>query len=272
MIPIGVCLEAVFTDLPVEERLKKIAAAGYQNVEFWHPEGTWNGSDIDFGMPKDPASLKQACEEHGIAINDFAFHAWEGSIGGCPVRSEDHGRFFEQIAKMCDFAKAVGCSKGIILSGIVDDSLSRDQMKENMVAAFSKAADIAAESGITLLIEALNTHVDHGGYYLDTTAEAAEVARAVGKPNIKILFDVYHMQIMHGNLIATIEQNIDVIGHFHAAGVPGRAELFDTEVNYPAIMKKIGELEYDGCFGLEYFPQMADHTESLKKIKQYLKS
>ena len=272
MVPISVCLETVFTDLPVEDRLAKIADAGFANVEFWHPEGTWNGSDVDFNMAKDPASLKQACEKTGIKINDFAFHAWEGSIGCCPVKAGDHEKYFKQIRKMCDFAKAAGCDKGIILSGTVDDSLSRDQMKENMIEAFSKAADIAAESGITLLIEALNTLVDHGGYYLDTTDEAVEVARKVNKPNVKILFDVYHMQIMHGNLIATIEKYIDVIGHFHSAGVPGRAELFDTEVNYPAIMKKLDELKYDGCFGLEYFPKIADHTESLKRIKQYLQS
>jgi hydroxypyruvate isomerase len=77
------------------------------------------------------------------------------------------------------------------------------------------------------------------------------------------------MQIMQGNIIDFIEKNIDIIGHFHSAGVPGRAELFDTEVNYPAIIKKIDELGYKGCFGLEYFPKL-EHTESLKKTLKYL--
>jgi hydroxypyruvate isomerase len=76
---------------------------------------------------------------------------------------------------------------------------------------------------------------------------------------------------MQGNILAFIEKNIDIIGHFHSAGVPGRAELFDTEINYPAIIKKIDGLCYDGCFGLEYFPKL-EHSESLKKTLAYLKS
>ncbi len=75
---------------------------------------------------------------------------------------------------------------------------------------------------------------------------------------------------MEGNVIATIERNIDIIGHFHAAGVPGRAELFDTELNYPAIVKRIDALGYQGCFGLEYFPRMKDHRASLRQIRDYL--
>ena len=269
MIPLSVCLETVFTDLPVEERIARIAEAGFNVVEFWHPEGTWDGKDIQF-TPKDAASMKKACEDNGVTISDFALHAWDGSIGGCPVRAKDHEMYLEQIRRMIAFAKAIGCNKGITLSGVVDPALSRKQMRENLEIALGKATEIAEKEDFTLLLEPLNTLVDHAGYYLDSTKEAAEIVRDINSSNLKLLYDVYHMQIMEGKIIDTIEKNIDIIGHFHSAGVPGRAEHFDTEVNYPVIIRKLEELGYKGNFGLEYFPKMADHSESLKRIREYL--
>ena len=82
MVTVGVCLETVFPDLPVEQRIGKIAAAGYQGIEFWHPEGTWDGRDVNTEMAKDADELRQACQEHGVTLSDFAMHAWDGSIGG----------------------------------------------------------------------------------------------------------------------------------------------------------------------------------------------
>ena len=269
MIPLSVCLETVFTDLPVEERIARIAEVGFNVVEFWHPEGTWDGKEIRFEA-KDAASMKKACEENDISISDFALHAWDGSIGGCPVRAEDHEMYLEQIRRMIAFAKAVGCNKGITLSGVVDASLSREQMRRNFETALAQAIEIAETEDFTLLLEPLNTLVDHAGYYLDSTKEAAEIIRDIKSNNLKLLYDVYHMQIMEGRIIDTIEKNIDIIGHFHSAGVPGRAEHFDTEVNYPVILNKLEALGYKGNFGLEYFPKMADHGESLKKIREYL--
>jgi hydroxypyruvate isomerase len=270
MVKLCVCLEPLFTDLPVAERMGAIAQAGYRHVEFWHPEGTFDGKTVRFDLPKIPAELNDACKKHGVAINDFAMHAWDGSIGGSPVRSEDRAKYLEQISKMIAFGKSIGCPRGITLSGVVDPSLTRKQMRDNFEAALGEAVKMAVQADFTLIVEPLNTLVDHGGYYLDTSREAAEIIRGIGSPNLKMLFDVYHMQIMEGNVIANIEKNIDIIGHFHSAGVPGRAELFDCELNYPAIVKRIDALGYQGCFGLEYFPRLADHRKSLEKIAEYL--
>jgi hydroxypyruvate isomerase len=263
-------LETVFTDLPVRERIARIAAAGFRDVEFWHPEGTFDGKQVRFDWAKDPGELREACGQHDVAINDFALHAWDGSIGGSPVKAADRQQYLGQIRKMIDFARAIDCTKGITLSGTVDPALSRTEMRQNLESALGEAVAIAAAAGFTLLLEPLNTLVDHAGYYLDSTAEAAEIIRAIHSPHLKLLYDVYHMQIMEGKVIATIERNIDIIGHFHSAGVPGRAELFDTELNYPAIVKRIDALGYQGCFGLEYFPRMAEHAASLEAILAFL--
>lgn len=269
MAKISVCAECFFTDLPFEQRVKKIADIGYKHIEFWHPEGTFNGSDIDFSQAKDASVLNEIAKEAGVAYNDFAFGAWDGSIGGNATNSADHEKWFHQGQKMLDFANAIGCPKGIVLSGMTQNDSTVVQMNRNLRTAFGKAARMAEKAGVTLVIEPLNSLVDHGGYYLDKTEEAVNIIREINSPNLKLLFDVYHMQIMQGNILDFIEKNIDIIGHFHSAGVPGRAELFDTEINYPVIIKKIDELGYDGCFGLEYFPKL-DVTVSLKKTLDYL--
>jgi hydroxypyruvate isomerase len=269
MAKLSVCAECFFTDLPFETRIEKIAAIGYKYIEFWHPEGTFNGKGVDFSQAKDAKSLRKTAKENGITINDFAFGAWDGSIGGNATNDKDHARYFEQIQKMLDLANSIGCKKGIILSGMTQKNLSKEKMLDNLTKAYTKAVKMAEKAKITLVLEPLNSLVDHAGYFFDGTQEAVKIIRKINSPNLKLLYDVYHMQIMQGNIIDFISKNIDIIGHFHSAGVPGRAELFDTEVNYPAIIKKIDKLGYKGCFGLEYFPKL-EHAQSLKKVLKYL--
>lgn len=111
------------------------------------------------------------------------------------------------------------------------------------------------ESGITLVVEPLNVRVDHAGYYLYSSDEAAGIMREVGSPYVKMLFDIYHQQITEGDLIRRIREYIPYIGHFHAAGNPGRHELYDGEIDYRKVFAAIGETGYDGYIGLEYFPE-----------------
>ncbi|MEN6450270.1 MAG: TIM barrel protein, partial [Thermoguttaceae bacterium] len=246
MATISVCLETVFTDLKAEERIARIAEAGYRSVEFWHPEGTFDGKTIRMDWPKDPVSLRRACEQHGVTLNDFAMHAWDGSIGGCPVQAQDRSRYLEQIRKTIDFAQQAGCRKGITLSGVVAPGLSRAEMRKTFEDALADAVRLAEKADFTLLLEPLNTLVDHPGYYLDSSAEGFEIVRKFNTKHLRLLYDVYHMQIMEGNILATIEKNLPWIGHFHSAGVPGRGEVFGTELNYPAIVEQIDLLGYRG--------------------------
>jgi len=186
------------------------------------------------------------------------------------VNTADHGKYLESVEAAIGLAKSINCHMGITCAGNVQLGITRTQMHAALEKAYGEAAAIAAKHDFTLVVEPLNTHVDHAGYYLDSSDEGAEIVRAINSPNLKLLFDVYHMQIMEGNLIAHIEKHIDIIGHFHSAGVPGRHEVFGSEINYPAIIKRIKELGYTGCFGLEYMPAMADHEESLKQTLAYL--
>lgn len=264
MAKFDVCLECFFTDLPYEDRIKKIADLGFDCVEFWHPEGTWNGLTIDEKIPKNPEVMRQVCDETGVSVAGFVLNAWDGLYGGCPVNSDDHSKFIEQVYKMIDFAEKINCGSAVIMSGTLIDGLTRTQMRQNMDKAFGRALEIAQKKDFTLLIEPLNTPVDHGGFYLDSTAEAVEIVHHFNSPNMKLVYDIYHMQIMDGNVVDTIKDNIDIIGQMHVAGVPGRNEPDQCELNYPYIFKKADEFGYSGRFGLEYFPTI-DSAKSLKR-------
>ncbi|HPP51830.1 MAG TPA: TIM barrel protein [Thermoguttaceae bacterium] len=270
MITIGVCLETVFTDRPAPERIARIRQAGFSGVEFWHPEGTWDGSTIRRDWAKDPQQLREAAEQQGVVLTDFALHAWDGSIGGSPVNPADHPKYIDQVRRMLAFAQAAGIRKGITLSGTAAPGLSRTQMREHLEKALLQAVELARQADFLLLLEPLNTLVDHPGYYLDSSREAVQIIRSIGSPHLKMLYDIYHMQIMEGNVLATIEQHLDCIGHFHAAGVPGRGELFTGELHYPNILRRLESLGYEGSFGLEYFPTLPDPQESLRQTYRYV--
>ncbi|MFZ2014706.1 MAG: TIM barrel protein, partial [Nocardioides sp.] len=139
-----------------------------------------------------------------------------------------------------------------------------------LVENLKRAAEVVEPLGISLCLEALNTLVDHAGYFLNSARLGFEVVREVGSPQVKLLYDVYHMQIMEGNLIATINEHVGAIGHFHSAGVPGRHELFTGELDYRNIIKAVDAAGYQGYFGLEYWPTY-DQRQSLADTLKYLK-
>jgi len=272
MIPIVVCLESIFPGLPAEDRIRKIAQAGYPFAEFWFHDATFDGVGCSLKLPKNAVSLAAACKKHGVTINNMVVNAPDGSFGGAPVKAEDLGRYLERLVEVIEFAGLVDCRKAITCSGNVQPGLGRNRMRANLEKALSQAAVIAAKKGFTLLLEPLNTRVDHPGYYLDSSAEGAELVREIASPNLRLLYDFYHMQIMEGNVIANVEKHLDIIGHFHSAGVPGRGELFTGELNYPQILRRIGASGYQGRFGLEYFPKMKSHLASLKKVRTWLQT
>lgn len=269
MVQLSVCAECFFTDLPFEKRIEKIAAIGYKYIEFWHPEGSFDGKRVNVNQPKNARQLKKVARDVGVQFNNFAFGSWDGSIGGSPTDKTQHTKWFDQIQKMLDFATELDCPKGIVLSGMTQKELSEEQMKDNLLKALIRATDLAKKANVILLLEPLNTFVDHPGYYLDRAESAVEIIHLVNSSHLKLLFDIYHMQIMQGNLLNFIKNHIDIIGHFHSAGVPGRAELLDSEINYQIIIKTIDELKYEGCFGLEYFPKL-ESSKSLLQTLRYL--
>ena len=257
MAKICVCIEPLFPDLSLAERVEKVADAGFNAIEFWF---------YDMGGDRGIDALNEACRRRGIAINDIVVNSPDGSIGGTLVAPADRDKYLARLRETIGVARKLGCPCLITCTGNTFPNVPREDQRRSIVDSLTAAAPIAAEAGMTLVLEALNSLVDHEGYFLDSPDEAASIVREIGHPNVKYLYDVYHMQIMSGNVIATIQRDIDVIGHFHSAGVPGRHELSDGELNYRNILKAIDALGYRGCFGLEYWP-VGDHEESLRAMR-----
>jgi hydroxypyruvate isomerase len=264
MSRLDVCIETFFVDRPWQKRLEAIAALGYDQVEIWHPEATFDGIGLDTSAGKDPIELKDLATEHGLTVRGFVINGWDGAIGGCPLRKEDHSRFIEQVHRSVEFADASGVERAIIMPGVVDKELSAEQMLSNTLSAFGQAAEIAEKHAITLLVEPLNSKVDHPGFFLEYLEQGIDVVRRLGKPNVKLLYDIYHMQMMGGNILSNMEDNMDILGHVHVAAVPGRGEPDRGELNYTLIFAELARMGYDGAFGLEYFPR-EPHEASLKR-------
>jgi hydroxypyruvate isomerase len=147
--------------------------------------------------------------------------------------------------------------------------MTMEQMTVNVIEGLKPTVELAEKQGVTLFLEPLNTRLDHAGYLVTGSDQGATICRSLKSKAMRLLFDCYHMQIMEGDLVAHITKNIDVIGHFHSAGVPGRNELDQGEVNYPFVVKQIERLGYKGVFGLEYAPTR-DHGASLAAMVKHL--
>ena len=150
----------------------------------------------------------------------------------------------------------------------IDESAAVD----NCIGGLSKIAPLAAELGVTLCVELLNSKVDHAGYQGDHTAFGIAVMKGVDSPHVKLLYDIYHMQIMEGDVVRTIRDNIRWIGHFHTGGVPGRHEINDSqELNYRAIARTVADLNYTGYLAHEFTPTRSDPFVSLEEAFQLCK-
>ncbi|TLY90292.1 MAG: TIM barrel protein [Gammaproteobacteria bacterium] len=143
-------------------------------------------------------------------------------------------------------------------------SIDRSAAIDHCIAGLARIAPLATESGVTICVELLNSKVDHPGYEGDHTAFGAAVMQGVSSPHVKLLYDIYHMQIMEGDVIRTIRDNMQWIGHFHTGGVPGRHEIDATqELNYRAIARAIADVGFRGYLAHEFVPTRADPFASL---------
>jgi hydroxypyruvate isomerase len=137
----------------------------------------------------------------------------------------------------------------------MDTGAARTFQHRSILAGLKAASPLLEENGLVLLAEPLNGRIDHEGTYLESSDEGFELVEEAGTRNIRLLFDIYHQQITEGDIIRRISAHINLIGHFHAAGVPGRHELFLGELDYGRIFEAIDKLGYTGALGLEYFPE-----------------
>jgi hydroxypyruvate isomerase len=259
MLKIDVLIDVFWKDLPNEEKIEKIVECGYKYAE------TWQGGDADV-LKK----IGDACKANGAKLVSIVMNS-PNDPKTAPVAKENLEVFLEQIDRYSDNALAAGCLQGIATTGPSIAGRDYQEQRAALANALRAAGELMAKKGFKLNLEPLNTEVDHPGYFLSDPADSVAIVKEVALDNVKILYDIYHMEIMRGNQTVFIEKNIEWIGHFHSAGVPGRHELFNGETNYPFIAKKIEEAGYENFFGLEYMPEH-ESAESLRKTLDYLKN
>lgn len=204
-------------------------------------------SGMDFAGRNDWAMLKK----HGLVATMVS---GAGSVKKGLNDKSMHPKFLDDFTNNIAAAAEHDWPNVLAMAGDRKD-ISDEEGMDNCTTILKEAVKIAEDSGVTICMELLNSRVNHPGYMCDTSAWGFELCRRVDSPRFKMLYDIYHMQIMEGNLIATIRNNIQHIGHFHTAGVPGRHELDENqEIYYPAVMRAIAATEYDGYVAHEYTP------------------
>ena len=254
----SVCIEMIFTEYPFLERIEKAAEAGFDAVEFWN----WDNKDL--------GGIKAAADRAGLAIASF-----QSNLGGTLIHPDHRESFVAGIEKSLGKAQEMGAPSLFLLTDELGDDrsvrfqfaeLSEDAKYHNVLDGLKMIAPLAEEAGVTLVLEPLNIHVDHPGYFLHRSAVGFDLVRAVESPRIKLLYDIYHMQVMEGNIIHTLISNLDVIGHVHVADVPGRHEPGTGELNYANIFKALRDAGYDRYVGFEFEPTISSEQAAAASL------
>jgi hydroxypyruvate isomerase len=181
-------------------------------------------------------------------------YAGGGEIVSALNRVQNHAKIEEGFRKYIPLAAKAGVPNVITFSGN-REGMSDDEGAKNTIAGLNRVKKIAEDHGVTICMELLNSKVDHKDYMCDHTAWGVQVVQAVNSPRVKLLYDIYHMQIMEGDLVRTIQQNIHWLGHFHTGGVPGRHELDNSqEVQWDGVMRGIAQANFHGYVAHEFVP------------------
>ena len=237
-----------FGNMDFCEAIEKIADLGFDAIETYN----WKNLDLD--------KVRATCEKRGVEL--LSMCTTEFKLTDAQYRDA----WLAGLKESCEAANRVGAKRLITQVG-QDTGAPRAEQHKNIVETLKLAAPILDKTGVTIMIEPLNTLYNHPGYYLWSAVEAFEIIHEVNHPLVKIVYDIYHQQVMEGNIINNITNNLDCIAHLHSAGHPGRIDLQFGENDYKYIFKRVDEAGYTGACGLEYRPTM-DPAESLRVARE----
>jgi hydroxypyruvate isomerase len=252
-------LTMLFNELPFLDRFEAAAKAGFAGAEYLFP--------YDF----DKDDLASRLQRHGLTqvLHNLPAGNWGAGERGIAIMPDRAAEFREGVSRAIDYAGTLACRQINCLAGIAPKDADPAELRDTFTANLAFAADALKGAGIKLLIEPINTR-DIPGFYLTHTRDAAAIIEATGSDNIFIQYDIYHMQIMEGDLARTIEANLPRIAHIQLADNPGRNEPGTGEINYPFLFKKLDEMGYQGWIGCEYKPA-AGTSEGLGWFAPYAK-
>jgi hydroxypyruvate isomerase len=253
-LPLSIMLWTIYRNLPFEERLEKVAEAGYNAVELVGEFKKW--SDADF------VAFNRKKRELRIT-----FDATSGADRSL-TDPRQREAFLADVQDLFAFADKLECPAIIVLSGNKVPELSHAAQHQSCVEGLKRAADAAAKKNVTVLLENIDPE-ENPNYFLTSVTEGFDIVAEVNHPNVKFLYDFFHEQVAEGNLIEKLEKNIDKVGLVHIADVPGRHEPGTGEINYANIFKKLFALGYKNRAAMEFLPT-GDPVASLRAAREYV--
>jgi hydroxypyruvate isomerase len=252
----SICLEMIYPDLDFAKRAVKVRDKGFSAVEFW----AWTDKDL--------AALQRLTGE-GLRIATFS-----GQRKSSLLSPQDWDIYRGEVEAAIPVAKRLGCDRLMLLTQelLPDGSgrpasphLSRPEQRATIVRGLKALAPIAERDKITLLLEPLNVLVDHPGYFLDSGREGFAIVEEVASPRVRLLYDIYHLEVMERNSTDVLLSHLPLVGHIHIADVPGRHEPGTGELDFLKILRAVGEEGYPGAVGFEFSPR-AGSDEALDRI------
>lgn len=247
----------LFTEVPFLERFAAAADAGFRGVEFLFP------------YEHSPEAIAEQVHKHDLQIVLFNMPPgdWTKGERGTACICGRESDFQAGIEQALTYASALRVPRLHAMAGIAPPGASRDACRATLISNLRYAAERLAPHGMTVLLEAIN-HRDIPGFFVNTQAESYEICTAVGAPNLKMQMDLYHMQVMEGDLATKLRQYAPHCGHIQIAGPPRRTEPDTGEVRYPYLFEVLDEIGYDGWVGCEYRPATTT-VAGLNWFKEY---
>ena len=250
----SLCIDSIYPKENLEEKLTRIKQAGFKFIEFWD----WRDKDFELII------------NSGLKVTNFSGNRVSS------LTLDDKEKVIQEVNISIDAAKKLKCDHIMLLSDILENdgsvkinSVSSEKKLLRLYDNLKVLAGIAKERDIKLVIEPLNTFRDHKNYYLDNFQKTLELIQSINSEHLKILYDIYHMQIMEGNVLETLQKYHEFIGYIHIANVPYRCEPWIGELDYKFILKELSKV-YSGFVGFEFFVKEKSFT--YEKLFQWIQS
>jgi hydroxypyruvate isomerase len=234
-----------FGDVPLRDSLQELARIGFDTCD-----------NFDWRDPELFAEYKVLLKEFDLGAGVLVVNKKPdvNALGCSLVSSEDREGFLHELRLCIEAAKAVDCTRLEVLTGNCLPDVSREEQMDTCVETLRAALPLLEANDMTAVVELLNCNVDHPGYFLNTVEDGVEIVQRTGSAHVKLLLDIYHVQVMQGNIIQRIRDSFDEVGQYHFADVPGRHEPGTGEINFRNVFRAIYDLKYEGYITAEYHP------------------
>ncbi|SVB39932.1 uncharacterized protein METZ01_LOCUS192786 [marine metagenome] len=258
MTKLAANISMMFTEVDFLDRFEVAAKAGFKGVEYLFP----------YDYPAE--QIKEKLDQNALTqvLFDFPAGDWDAGERGIGALPDRVGEFQDGVGTAVEYARVLECERLTVLAGKANSSKTDVAMQQTLINNLKFASNAVADTNTTILLEAINT-IDIPGYYVSHTDQSRAAVEAAEADNVKVQYDVYHMQIMEGDVTRAIDSNLDVIGHFQIADNPGRHEPGTGEINYDFLLPHIDSNRYEGWVGCEYIPS-GDTSSGLGWAARYL--